>query len=832
MNVLRKVLMIIIILLTKHSVLKAQLQREDLNELVEKEEELRLLSMSDNGNWLAWQSVYESRPPDLKISSVANSNPIFIESGARLWQFVRENDIIYMVGNNAKYRNLSKRKEVNFSDVKSAGYLKHLDLLYIHHNDKSDNRLDFYNKHMSLVQSFSDVRRVTEIQSDLMIIRQNGTEDQVVQYDGKKGTTIFRSPSEIYSVSSSGMRSGGWLVYVQAEMGFTMFNVDSDFLVREFSVAGKNQFDGIQQSASSEIDAVLLTLESKKVKKKELVDIWYGKDFNLEDHFRDEKVIRRVLWYPDENRVVETDHKDYSAIAALGKSGLFLRSAIDHEQVDKNDKTAIETVEKYFLYDPKTGETIAFADTSKSFIIDSLGTFILYRDDNEGWVCYNTTDRKRGSGLSIPSDGVPYFISAEDVVWVLGHELWTQSLKTSKKKLIASFVGNDLEILNAKKNKSLMEYNIINQSIGDFDNIVIKLNNNILNTSSMVLLRKGTSKVIVDQTEDRISDFVFNRSFKKYSWFAENYNRSPQIKVGIHTGISKLIYSSAGDPTSTKITMQKLKYKGVKGEDLSAILYFPPSYSQYKKYPVAVSIYEIQQKNSNRYLKPTYKNSRGFNERLFLELGYMVLLPDINNDGSQGPGVTALRNVNAALDELAKIKQTDMKRVGLVGQSYGGYETNFIATQSDRFAAYISGASISDIINTSFAFNYNFFSADYYRYEDGQFKLGKFTEDKDRYYRNNPLYYADQVKSPVLLWTGTGDKNVNPEQTRSFYNALRKYGKSVVALFYKDEQHSLMGYEQRKDLTIRMVEWFDYFLRCKKDFRWIDQQMINRCDSN
>ncbi len=88
------------------------------------------------------------------------------------------------------------------------------------------------------------------------------------------------------------------------------------------------------------------------------------------------------------------------------------------------------------------------------------------------------------------------------------------------------------------------------------------------------------------------------------------------------------------------------------------------------------------------------------------------------------------------------------------------------------------------------------------------------------------------MKSPVLLWTGTGDKNVNPEQTRSFYNALRKYGKSVVALFYKDEQHSLMGYEQRKDLTIRMVEWFDYFLRCKKDFKWIDQQMINRCDSN
>jgi dipeptidyl aminopeptidase/acylaminoacyl peptidase len=194
----------------------------------------------------------------------------------------------------------------------------------------------------------------------------------------------------------------------------------------------------------------------------------------------------------------------------------------------------------------------------------------------------------------------------------------------------------------------------------------------------------------------------------------------------------------------------------------------------------------------------------------------MVLLPDINNTGDQGPGIAALHCVNAVLNELQKVEQVDMTKVGLLGQSFGGYETNFIATQSDRFEAYVSGASISDIINTSFAFNYNFFSADYYRYEDGQFRLGKFTDNKEKYYRNNPLYFADQVKSPMLLWTGTADKNVNPEQTRSFYNALRKYRKLVVALFYKDELHSLMGKEQRNDLTVKMIEWFDYFLRARK----------------
>ncbi|RZJ37147.1 MAG: hypothetical protein EOO18_06340 [Chryseobacterium sp.] len=64
----------------------------------------------------------------------------------------------------------------------------------------------------------------------------------------------------------------------------------------------------------------------------------------------------------------------------------------------------------------------------------------------------------------------------------------------------------------------------------------------------------------------------------------------------------------------------------------------------------------------------------------------------------------------------------------------------------------------------------------------------------------------------MFLWAGKSDKNVNTEQTRSFYNALRICRKPVVALFYENEQHSLMDYQQRKDLTIRMIEWFDCLL--------------------
>lgn len=803
------------------SVAEAQDRLSHWEELVEREEEVRLLSMSDKGNWLAWQSAYERRPSEMRVASVDKPGQFFTEAGARQWQFVRDNEIIYMLGQDAKYRDLAKQKELTFFNVKSSGYCKDLDLIYFYYNDSSSYRLDLYDKNMDKVESFSNVRRAVEMNGNIMIIKKDDAGSELIKYDGKKGLTIFTSTSEIYSVSPADLKTGGWTVRVKSENGLGMFFIGADLSSTELSIGGNMRFDAIQQNPSSDADAILLTVETKQAIKNEMVDIWYAKDFDLEDHFRDQKLTSRVLWYPVQRRIVETDDKDYSSIAAIGKSGLFLRSVVDHEQVDKNDKTAVETIKRYVLYDSKTGGNTLLADTSRSFVIDSLGQFVMYIESGK-WLCYSTSERRKLPELTVQKDAFPYFVSSEEILWVIGNKLWIQNLKTLRKTLLASFVCDSLEILNAKRDKSLMESNIISQSVDLNNKIVIKLINDKQDTSSVVIWNRGKSKVIIEDTKDRISYFIFDETFRTYCWTTENYNRSPEIKTSSNSGAANSFYITAGSCSSAKVTMQEVKYKGIQGEDLSAAIYFPPDYSEHKKYPVVVSIYEMQKKNYNRYLKPTYKNSRGFNERLFLEMGYIVMLPDINNVGSKGPGITALHNVNAALDELVKIKQADMKRVGLVGQSFGGYETNFIATQSDRFAAYVSGASISDIINTSFAFNYNFFSADYYRYEDGQFKLGKFTDNKDKYYRNNPLHYADQVNSPILLWAGTNDKNVSPEQTRSFYNALRKYRKRVVALFYKNEQHSLMGYYQRKDLTRRMLEWFGYFLCGKKDVEWIE----------
>ncbi len=91
---------------------------------------------------------------------------------------------------------------------------------------------------------------------------------------------------------------------------------------------------------------------------------------------------------------------------------------------------------------------------------------------------------------------------------------------------------------------------------------------------------------------------------------------------------------------------------------MTATLFLPYDYDPGKKYPVVLNIYEKQQKGISAFLLPTFKNGRGFNARLLLESGYMVLIPDITY-GDSGSGLSALECIHNVLDELVKIEQVD-----------------------------------------------------------------------------------------------------------------------------------------------------------------------------
>ncbi|TDW46682.1 prolyl oligopeptidase family protein [Flavobacterium sp. 270] len=159
----------------------------------------------------------------------------------------------------------------------------------------------------------------------------------------------------------------------------------------------------------------------------------------------------------------------------------------------------------------------------------------------------------------------------------------------------------------------------------------------------------------------------------------------------------------------------------------------------------------------------------------------------------------------------------------MCGHSFGGYEANFIITQSDIFAAAVSGAGISD--TTGFYFNISkngTFQSEMWRFESQQWRMGKsLYEDKKGYIQSSPIINAEKNKTPLLLWAGKQDRVVPYAQSISYYLAMRKLQVKSIMLVYPKEDHTLENPSNKEDLSRRMMDWFDYFLKRKSDSEWI-----------
>ncbi|MNH31716.1 Prolyl oligopeptidase family protein [compost metagenome] len=79
----------------------------------------------------------------------------------------------------------------------------------------------------------------------------------------------------------------------------------------------------------------------------------------------------------------------------------------------------------------------------------------------------------------------------------------------------------------------------------------------------------------------------------------------------------------------------------------------------------------------------------------------------------------------------------------------------------------------------------------------------------------------------MLLWTGKKDRRVPWERTMEFYIGLKRNSNFVIALFYPDAGHVFRNNSlEKKDLQTRVLQWWDYFLKDKKDVGWIKKQLM------
>lgn len=257
------------------------------------------------------------------------------------------------------------------------------------------------------------------------------------------------------------------------------------------------------------------------------------------------------------------------------------------------------------------------------------------------------------------------------------------------------------------------------------------------------------------------------------------------------------------------------------GRPGEGILYKPQHFDPQKQYPVLFSIYEHQSDQLHAFLQPDLMTGP-IDIPWFVSRGYLVCLPDIHNSMGE-PGQSALDAVVSAATYLSKQPWVNSKKLGITGHSFGGYETNYIVTHSHLFAAALEASGFCDLISFYGAIANGGRSQQPY-FETGQGRIGAtLWQRPDRYIDNSPIFQTDQVTTPILMMHNIGDHVVPFEQGVEFFTGLRRLGKKAWMLQYDKGQHELRTLEECIDYTIRVTQFFDYYLKDALPPKWMTE---------
>ena len=259
-------------------------------------------------------------------------------------------------------------------------------------------------------------------------------------------------------------------------------------------------------------------------------------------------------------------------------------------------------------------------------------------------------------------------------------------------------------------------------------------------------------------------------------------------------------------------TAELFSWTSFTGIPLQGILYKPEDFDPAKKYPVMIYFYEQHSDELYRWFTPAPSRSV-INIPFFVSRGYIVFTPDIRYTVGN-PGMDAYNAVVAGAEALAKNKWVDRENMAIQGQSWGGYQVAYLVTRTNLFKAAGAGAPVSNMTSAYGGIRWESGRSRQFQYEQTQSRIGVPMSDSLRLYiDNSPLFFADKVETPLLIMHNDKDGAVPWYQGIELFMSLRRLGKPVWMLQYNGEEHNLVQRRNSKDLSIRLQQFFDHYLK-------------------
>ncbi len=265
------------------------------------------------------------------------------------------------------------------------------------------------------------------------------------------------------------------------------------------------------------------------------------------------------------------------------------------------------------------------------------------------------------------------------------------------------------------------------------------------------------------------------------------------------------------DPTPEVRAIKKrlVTYKRADGLDLSFTLYTPPGYREGTRVPTILYAYPLDYADASKAgqvsgSQETFTRLRQY--RLLLLAGYAII------DNASFPIVgdpkkaydtyleQLVADAKAAVDEAVRLGVADPDRIGVTGHSHGALMTANLVAHSNLFRAGVATSGSYNKTLTPFGF---------------QNEQRSVWEAQDVYLKVSPFFFADKLKTPLLIVHGAEDANpgTTPLQASKLYEAIRGNGGTARLVLLPHEPHWYSAMESNEQLVYEMLRWFDKYVK-------------------
>jgi dipeptidyl aminopeptidase/acylaminoacyl peptidase len=244
----------------------------------------------------------------------------------------------------------------------------------------------------------------------------------------------------------------------------------------------------------------------------------------------------------------------------------------------------------------------------------------------------------------------------------------------------------------------------------------------------------------------------------------------------------------------------------------NGILTFPPDFDSTKKYPLVLEPHGGPRNTSKEFFNSSVqlKAAHGYivfqpNYRGSDNMGYRFS-ESINGDAGEGPG----KDVMKGLAELKKRSYIDTSKIAVTGWSYGGFMTTWLIGNYQGWKCAVAGAAVTDWI------------AQYSQNDVGsmsRFEVSKgispFTDKKVKanWIKNSPITYVENVKTPTLILSNTGDERVPISQSYTYFRALQDNHTESKFIAFPIAGHVPTDPIRIKEMNKYILDWLDKYLK-------------------